>query len=76
MSKYGYIINQNYQLQENEITWQFDRVEQDNSIVTYKGIECFNDNAISTTDYVIIGNANEFLTWLNQHGQLPIDEII
>lgn len=71
MNLYGYLINENYEPKQGELTWEFQRIEADQSIKTYIGFE--SENQASTTDkYVVIGNSNEFYTWLNQHGIIEI----
>lgn len=66
MNVYGYLINLDYQPQEGEILWNFQRKEADGSIVDYIGIEGID--LTTNKDFVIIGNSENFILWLNENG--------
>lgn len=71
MNLYGYLINESYELKQGELIWEFQRIEADQSIKTYIGFESENQ-ATTTADYVVVGDSEEFYTWLNQHGIIEI----
>ena len=71
MSRYGYITNPDYQVKENEVTWNFQKLGIFGDIVDFKGIECFNDSQVSTSDFTIIGDNIKFLEWLYEFGEVP-----
>jgi hypothetical protein len=75
MRKYGYITNYDAYFQEektsDEVVWDFERKEENGTISNYIGIEC--TSRTDFTNMVIIGDADKFNAWLNEHGVVHDD---
>lgn len=66
MNVYGYLLNLDYQPKEGEVLWNFQRKKADDSIVDYVGIEGID--LTTNQDFVIVGNSEDFIMWLNENG--------
>jgi hypothetical protein len=73
MGKYGIITDDSLIVNSEEVTWSFQRKEEDESISNYKGIEFVNRSDMSKIQ--VIGTAQDFITWLNEFGAVE-SEII
>lgn len=73
MIKYGIITDDSLVKKNEEVTWEFQRKEEDESIGNYKGIEFINRSDMYKIN--VIGTANDFINWLNQFGRIE-EEII
>jgi len=71
MTMYGYLINLDYQPNEGDVLWDFERYETEGVATSYKGIE--GVDLVTCEDYVIVGNSQEFMEWLNTGFEPQID---
>ena len=75
MTKYGYLINKEYQAQEGEILWLFTRWEAENTPINYIGIESANENITTNENFVVVGDSEAFQNWLITGFEPSIDVI-
>ncbi len=73
MIKYGIITDDSLVKKNEEVTWEFQKKEEDESISNYKGIEFINRSDMSKIQ--VIGTSQDFITWLNEFGAVE-SEII
>lgn len=71
MINYGYIIDNTFETQEVDLTWDFVKWNQDQTTTNYSGIETSRDLS-ADNKVVIIGNREAMANWLYEY--VPQDE--
>ena len=71
MINYGYIVDNTFEAQEGDLTWNFTRWNQDQTATNYSGIETTRDLS-SDNKVVIIGSREAMTNWLYEYS--PQDE--
>lgn len=65
MTKYGYITDDSYTVHQDDLVWEFIRVDDLGQAATFKGIE--TQRNITSSKVVIVGNAEAFNAWRNKN---------
>lgn len=71
MTHYGYIVDNTFETQQEDLTWDFVRWNQDQTTTSYSGIETIRDLS-ADNKVVIIGDKQTMANWLYEYA--PTDE--
>lgn len=71
MTHYGYIVDNTFETQQEDLTWDFVRWNQDQTTTSYSGIETIRDLS-ADTKVVIVGDKEVMANWLYEYA--PTDE--
>lgn len=71
MTHYGYIVDNTFETQQEDLTWDFVRWNQDQTTTSYSGIETIRDLS-ADNKVVIIGDKQTMANWLYEY--VPTDE--
>jgi len=71
MTHYGYIVDNTFETQQEDLTWDFVRWNQDQTTTSYSGIETIRDLS-ADNKVVIVGDKEVMANWLYEYA--PTDE--
>jgi len=64
--QYGYIIDKlSFNGQADDVQWNFQKINEDESVTDYYGIETSRDLS-GDENIIIIGNAESFVEWIKE----------